>query len=113
MAGSWGRSCRRGIHRKRVARDTTTFSVASRHDRQSHHVEMSDLTRSEFLGFSAALAGAAVGCGGFNDSAAQAPSTRLEDKPDLAVVNARVYTIDDAQPRAEAFAIKDGRFAAV
>jgi predicted amidohydrolase YtcJ len=29
------------------------------------------------------------------------------------VVNARVYTIDDSLPRAEAFAVKDGRFIAV
>jgi predicted amidohydrolase YtcJ len=33
--------------------------------------------------------------------------------PELVVVNARVYTVDDAQPRAEAFAIENGRFTAV
>src|SRR5687767_13735762 len=33
--------------------------------------------------------------------------------PELIVVNARVYTIDDARPRAEAFAVQNGRFAAV
>ena len=32
---------------------------------------------------------------------------------DLIVVNARVYTMDPALPRAEAFAVKDGRFLAV
>ena len=34
-------------------------------------------------------------------------------EPDLAVVNARVLTSDAALPRAEAFAVKNGRFAAV
>jgi predicted amidohydrolase YtcJ len=33
--------------------------------------------------------------------------------PDLVVFNARVYTVDPGQPRAEAFAIKNGRFLAV
>jgi hypothetical protein len=33
--------------------------------------------------------------------------------PDFIVVNARVYTVDDALPRAEAFAVKYGRFTAV
>ncbi|MBI3982492.1 MAG: amidohydrolase [Gemmatimonadetes bacterium] len=33
--------------------------------------------------------------------------------PDFVVVNARVYTVDDALPRAEAFAVKHGRFTAV
>jgi predicted amidohydrolase YtcJ len=31
----------------------------------------------------------------------------------LVVLNARVYTVDDSQPRAEAFAVKNGRFVAV
>jgi hypothetical protein len=35
------------------------------------------------------------------------------ETPDLAVVNARVYTVDAALPRAEAFAVKHGRFLAV
>lgn len=29
------------------------------------------------------------------------------------VTNARVYTVDDARPRAQAFAVVDGRFGAV
>ncbi|WP_395672869.1 amidohydrolase [Phenylobacterium sp.] len=33
--------------------------------------------------------------------------------PDLVVVNAKVYTVDDRTPRAEAFAVRDGRFLAV
>ena len=38
---------------------------------------------------------------------------RQDPDPDLIVVNGTVYTIDDAQPRAEAFAVKHGRFVAV
>jgi predicted amidohydrolase YtcJ len=34
-------------------------------------------------------------------------------EPDLVVVNARVFTSDTASPRAEAFAVKNGRFVAV
>ncbi len=33
--------------------------------------------------------------------------------PDIVVVNAKVYTVDDRAPRAEAFAVRDGRFLAV
>lgn len=33
--------------------------------------------------------------------------------PDLVVRNAKVYTVDDRMPRAEAFAVKNGRFLAV
>src|SRR5215831_17521086 len=38
------------------------------------------------------------------------PSTAA---PDLVVFNARVITVDPRQPRADAFAIKNGRFLAV
>src|ERR1051326_4719678 len=34
-------------------------------------------------------------------------------EPDLIVTNAKVYTMDAANPRAEAFAVKDGKFVAV
>ena len=33
--------------------------------------------------------------------------------PDLVVLNAKVYTMDDAAPRAQAFAVSGGRFVAV
>jgi hypothetical protein len=39
-----------------------------------------------------------------------APSSHV---PDLVVVNAVVYTVDDAKPKAEAFAVKNGRFVAI
>ena len=44
-----------------------------------------------------------------------APSTSFAAPPypDLIVVNARVYTVDPAAPRAEAFAVSGGRFTAV
>ena len=75
---------------------------------------MAKYTRGEFLGFGAALAGAfSLGKlpAGMPRVAAQAAPPAGE--PDLIVVNARVLTSDAAQPRAEAFAVKDGRFTAV
>ncbi len=43
----------------------------------------------------------------------QDPTARSSGALDLIVVNARVVTVDPRQPRAEAFAIKNGRFVAV
>jgi hypothetical protein len=45
-------------------------------------------------------------------SQAQGTGVRAQDA-DLVVFNAKVYTVDDRAPRAEAFAVKGGRFAAV
>jgi predicted amidohydrolase YtcJ len=76
---------------------------------------MAKMSRKEFLGFGAALAGAATASGlepitpGL--AAQTTPTARVE--PDLIVVNAKVYTIDPAMPRGEAFAVKSGRFVAV
>lgn len=75
---------------------------------------MGKLTRGEFLGRgAAALAGLGLGgrAGGGGTEAARAWRTDLA--PDLIVVNGRVYTVDDARPRAEAFAVRGGRFVAV
>ena len=55
-------------------------------------------TRRTFLG----LAGA-----GLAWAADDAP------EPDLVVFNAKVYTVDSGAPKAEAFAVKAGRFTAV
>jgi predicted amidohydrolase YtcJ len=79
---------------------------------------MAKYTRGEFLGFGAALAGAftlAKLPGGRARAAAQPPPSPplTTAEPDLVVVNARVYTSDPALPRAEAFAVKNGRFVAV
>lgn len=76
---------------------------------------MTRVTRGEFLGFGATLAGGLglsrtpLGAFGGDQTPAQTPGA----DPDLIVVNARVYTSDASLPRAEAFAIKNGRFLAV
>src|SRR5262245_44741429 len=80
---------------------------------------MAKYTRGEFLGFSAALAGAfALGRvpGASQPASAQTPQasqTTSGSEPDLIVVNGNVFTSHAAQPRAEAFAVKNGRFVAV
>ena len=67
---------------------------------------MSEISRKGFLGLgTVAAAGLASGCVPEADECGLAP--------DLVVVNGNVLTQDDAQPVAEAFAIKDGRFVAV
>ena len=76
---------------------------------------MSDVSRREFLQSGAAIA---IALGADPADAFAAPSTppqaaRATSAPDLIVVNARVYTVDPALPRAEAFAVKSGRFLAV
>ena len=77
---------------------------------------MPNYTRGEFLGLSAMIAaGAALRrtpLGAFLPEPRQQLQQRALD-PDLIVVNARVYTVDATQPRAEAFAVKGDRFIAV
>ena len=73
---------------------------------------MSTYTRKEFLGLSALLAGGAA-CAGLRDTETQETSSDDPRQPDLALVNGRVYTVDDEIPQAEAFAVKHGRFIAV
>ncbi len=73
-------------------------------------------TRREFLETSAALGAAvAVGPSRWTTDGSATPWGRIQQEPlrDLVVLNAHVYTIDDALPRAEAFAVKHGRFVAV
>jgi predicted amidohydrolase YtcJ len=78
---------------------------------------MSQYTRGEFLGFAALLAGAAPLKPHARPRPAgppppeQARGAGLE--ADLVVVNAIVHTIDADLPRAEALAVKNGRFLAV
>jgi predicted amidohydrolase YtcJ len=68
---------------------------------------MSEISRKDFLGLgTVATAGLAAGCA--PGAAAGASVT-----PDVVVVNGNVLTQDDAQPRAEAFAIKGERIVAV
>jgi len=79
---------------------------------------MAKYTRGEFLGFGAALAGAftvgrlPAGRGMVQSLSAQ-PGAVATGEPDFIVVNARVLTSDSTTPRAEAFAVKHGRFIAV
>src|SRR5687767_4769315 len=73
---------------------------------------MRKFTRGEFLGMGAALAGASA-LELLPFARAQAQQTRVTIEPDLVVIQARVYTMNPAQPKAEAFAIKNGRFVAI
>ena len=81
---------------------------------------MSDVTRKQFLSLGAALAGAT----GFAKLPAALRTPRPDDLPpllqkgagieaDTIVISGRVLTQDPARARAEAIAIKDGRFLAV
>jgi predicted amidohydrolase YtcJ len=79
---------------------------------------MPKYTRGEFLGFSAVLAGAfTLGRLPGAERSASAPQPPPQAgpgvEPDLIVVNAKVLTSDTALPRAEALAVKNGRFIAV
>jgi predicted amidohydrolase YtcJ len=71
-------------------------------------------SRREFIGLTGAGVAGAVGARGLI-SASAAPVAAAADAqdPDLVVFNAKVYTVDSQTPRAEAFAVKGGRFAAV
>jgi predicted amidohydrolase YtcJ len=73
---------------------------------------MAKYTRGQFLGFGAALAGA-YGVGRLPGLTAQGLASNVATSAEFIVVNAKVYTSDAAQPRAEAFAVKDGRFVAI
>lgn len=74
---------------------------------------MSDLSRRRFIE-STAGAAAAFALGPGATRAIRSPVAQAEsDAPDLVVLNARVYTVDDTMPQAEAFAVKHGRFVAV
>ena len=74
---------------------------------------MSKMTRAEFLGLGSLLATAAIGCNRLPEAEVQVASSPFAAEPDLVVVNGRVYPSDGAQPRVEAFAVKNGRFIAV
>jgi predicted amidohydrolase YtcJ len=66
--------------------------------------------RREFLGLTGAGVAGLPWLGGI--ARAQSIDLRAQDA-DLVVFNARVYTVDARVPRAEAFAVKGGRFIAV
>ena len=72
---------------------------------------ISRYNRREFMGVTGA---ALAGLGASRAIAAGAPTAQVAlvggQDPDLVVVNAKVYTMDTRVPRAEAFAVKAGRF---
>src|SRR5579862_3363997 len=70
------------------------------------------LNRRRFIGYAGGSLAALLGAPLTRESYAQAPA-QSSMSPDLIVINAKVHTIDSAQPQAEAFAIKGGRFVAV
>jgi predicted amidohydrolase YtcJ len=72
---------------------------------------MPQYTRRKFLGEGAAAA--LVGGTALPLSAVGASGPSSGGAPDLIVLASSVYTIDDAMPKAEALAVKNGRFVAV
>ena len=70
---------------------------------------MAQFNRRDFLKLGG-VGAAALGVGGCQVSGQDAASG---GEPDLVLLNGRIYTVDEAQPRAEALAVKHGRFLAV
>jgi predicted amidohydrolase YtcJ len=73
---------------------------------------MAKFSRRKFISSSSALAAAGIGLPSTAALAAAAPAD-TQSAPDYVVLNARVLTIDNNIPRAEAFAVKGDRFVAV
>jgi len=73
---------------------------------------LAKFSRRKFIGSSTALAAAGLGLPAQSALAQSAPIAN-QAAPDYVVLNARVFTSDDAQPGAEAFAVKGDRFVAV
>lgn len=78
---------------------------------------MKGMTRGRFLGVAAgAGAGLASGCAPGGEGGASysgGDGARSGTAPDLIVHAATIHTMDDASPRAESMAVKNGRFVAV
>ncbi len=71
-------------------------------------------SRREFMGFAAASAAGILARPVFAESEPFSPGRFSRTaEPDLVVFNAKVYTMDPAAPRAEAFAVSGGRITAV
>jgi predicted amidohydrolase YtcJ len=73
---------------------------------------MTDRSRREFFGLTGAGVAGALAAPWIQTQPVAAQGADARD-PDLVVLNAKVYTIDSGAPRAEAFAVKAGRFVAV
>ena len=65
---------------------------------------MAKFSRRKFISSSSALAAAGIGLPSTAALAAAAP-TDTQSAPDYVVLNARVLTIDNNMPQAEAFAV--------
>ncbi|MDG2250213.1 MAG: amidohydrolase [Gammaproteobacteria bacterium] len=73
---------------------------------------MAKFSRRKFIGSSTTLAAAGLGLP-TQSALAQAEPPNSQAAPDYVVINARVFTVDEEQPLAEAFAVKGDRFVAV
>jgi len=73
---------------------------------------MAKFSRRKFISSSSALAAAGIGLPSTAALAAAAPAD-TQSAPDYVVLNARVLTIDNNMPQAEAFAVRGDRFVAV
>lgn len=71
------------------------------------------LSRRKFIESSSALAAVGLGLPTQSALAAATPATLQSAAPDYVILNARVLTVDNNQPTAEAFAVKGDRFIAV
>ncbi len=74
---------------------------------------MSEYSRREFVALSGLVAGGAAWAACVPEEGPAGTGTAREGHADFVVTGADVYTVDDALPRAEAFAVKSGRFMAV
>ena len=70
-------------------------------------------SRREFMGLSAAGLAGALTPPWLADARGVSARGTQSPEPDLVVTNAKVYTMDAASPRAEAFAVKNGKIVAV
>ena len=86
-----------------------TFSASTMEERP-----VSRITRGEFLSLSAMIAGAAALAKiPFSRAHAQSTARQSSASPDFVLTNAKIYTMDESSPRAQAFAVREGRFVAV
>jgi len=74
---------------------------------------MATQTRREFALSAAAMGAASWPLAIAADDNSREQQTGVGVAPDLVLVNGRVYTVDEQQPKAEALAVKNGRFVAV
>jgi predicted amidohydrolase YtcJ len=74
-------------------------------------------TRRDFINVAGAAVAGVAGTGSLDAGSLAAPAAQpvaaAGNDPDLIVINAKVYTMDTRAPRAEALAVKAGRFTAV